>query len=648
MSNLLGIIAPLKKFLSNTNETISVPLSFSMAVNRVYFIPDFQREIRWGNDNIALLIDDIESGPKYLGNVILTQQDDSLYSVIDGQQRLTILTMVLSCLKKLYSDDIDIIEPCNLQIQSFSSFNDMLKDSFPFEKLSDPTIVASDKLHQAEKYCSLWKYISNHTSIVDKSKARKIIENLEKCSVNIILNKSDDISDGIRYFIDVNLKGKQLDIEDIFKSYLFKNDQSEPIRTAWYKLKTLVSQSDDSKLNYPLLKYLEHYFYCSLYTDAKYRGMEFGSDFTLKKEFRMRDSTQQPFREGLHLIELIDSKQYMLTSINNLNAAIGIMLEIVSSASPTTSFENLFTCIKSDGTIFKMDSIELKVIHNIMAKILKDEKNIPKALIMKYILTVLLDGKPKEKTEYQKIYGVYMLSVLFVIFENKKGKELLLSVLKADTVGWYQEATDQINTYFETDQITDTRLLAQYKLAANEDAEDYRFRCKSLATIYNFFLISDGFVKIRKGQLPDLEDFVSSSNNYSIEHFIINQSTTHKTSIHIDDVEIEYEYDEKFYNRHVNNLFNFIFIPKALNSSLGNCWLPKKISLIETSMVNCAYSKMVIKHLDKLSYEINDAVKSELTLKDNLDLFFSRDYKELYVEFARNVLKEVLEKIKKP
>ena len=67
MADLLGIIAPLKKFLSDTNETISLPFGkpdqeiLSFPKGRLYSIPDFQREIRWGNENVAQLIDDISS-----------------------------------------------------------------------------------------------------------------------------------------------------------------------------------------------------------------------------------------------------------------------------------------------------------------------------------------------------------------------------------------------------------------------------------------------------------------------------------------------------------------------------------------------------------------------------------------------------------
>ena len=50
MSDLLGIIAPLRKFLSNSDESIRIANSTEEALklkaNRVYQIPDFQREIR--------------------------------------------------------------------------------------------------------------------------------------------------------------------------------------------------------------------------------------------------------------------------------------------------------------------------------------------------------------------------------------------------------------------------------------------------------------------------------------------------------------------------------------------------------------------------------------------------------------------------
>lgn len=651
MSDLLGIIAPLKKFLSKTEQKIYVPLSsdkeiLSLSADRIYTIPDFQREIRWGNENVAQLIDDINSGPKYLGNIILTQHSDDRFSIIDGQQRITILTMILSCIKKYYDEQIDVFSPCKLEIESFSEFSNMLLKDFCQDLLEDKTVVQSDKLHQRYKYYSLWQYISKHPVITDQISAEKLLENLGKSTINIILNKSSDIGDGIRYFIDVNLKGKQLDTEDIFKSYLFKYDPGKEIRDEWYRFKENTTKADVLRMNYPLLKFLAHYFYCDLYKNEKYKGLEFGEDFLIKKEFKTREDNSKTFREGIHIIELIRNKTYMLNSLRNLNNAIEIMIEIVESRSTTHKFESYFKYQNGKGKKGKLDQVEIKIIHNIMGKVLKDSKTLPKALIMKYILSTLLSKDSQSKEALLKIYGVYVLAVLFTVFENKKSKDVLLSVLKADDTTWYSELINQINSYFSPDKITDTRLLAQYKLAANEEEEDYRFRCKSLATLYNFFRISGNKVSIVNGKATQLYNYIADDNSFTVEHFIVSDTDSRKTIVVLEKKELDYEYEQKFYKKYVNSLFNFIFISHDLNSKLKNYWLPYKMSQIKLNDLECEYSRMYLANIKKLRSSMKKIPQDESQYIDRLDLYFSRDFKDQYVEFARIILKAVIEKIK--
>ena len=94
----------------------------------------------------------------------------------------------------------------------------------------------------------------------------------------------------------------------------------------------------------------------------------------------------------------------------------------------------------------------------------------------------------------------------------------------------------------------------------------------------------------------------------------------------------------------VNNFFNFIFIDQETNSSLSNFWLPEKIDKLNIDTVKCDYSKMIIQKLSSLSKEFEERAKPNY--KDNLDLFFSRDFKDLYIEYAKKVLDDVIEKIK--
>lgn len=647
MAELLGIIAPLKKFLSDTDEKITMFVEsqkntiLSFDSGRVYNIPDFQREIRWDTDNISVLIEDIKNGPKFLGNIILTKHNGKKYSIIDGQQRITVLTMILNCIKYLHQNQIDIITPCTLTVESFPGFNELMDEYFPEEGKSNITIIKNDKLRQLQKYYQLWNYILELEEIQSKKEAKELLRNLSESSFNIIINESDDTSKGIRYFIDVNLKGKQLDTEDIFKSYLFSNDFGQEIRSLWYDLKKNSIDIEKSNLDYPLLKLLEHYFYCDLYLDSKYKGLEFGTDFLLNKNHKDPD-TNNTYRKGTHIIEVIDNKSYMRSALGDINQIIPIILEIVRSSSITDKLKEFFFFIDSKGNKKPLDTTELKIIHNIMGKILKDSKVPPKALVMKYILLVLLRNKDKKKEDLRQIYAVYMFTVLFTIFQTKKSTDPFMNILMAKEDTWYSELIKQINGYFSSDKITDGRLLAQYKLARNEDEEDFRFRCKSLATIYNYFKINNQKVIIRKGMTSQLYRFITDDSSYSVEHFIISESKEHmiKSSGLFD----SYEINKSIYNKYVNNFFNFIFIDQETNSMLSNFWLPEKIDKLNTDAIQCEYSKMIIRNLSSLSKKFKERAKPDY--KDNLDLFFSRDFKDLYIEYAKNVLDDVIEKIK--
>jgi len=257
-----------------------------------------------------------------------------------------------------------------------------------------------------------------------------------------------------------------------------------------------------------------------------------------------------------------------------------------------------------------------------------------------------LNRASHSEADLQKIYGVYVLAVLFTVFENKKSKDVLLNVLKADDEIWYSELINQIKSYFSPEKITDARLLAQYKLAANEEENDYRFRCKSLATLYNFFKINGDKVSISNGKARRLYDFIENDDRFTVEHFIVSDTDSKKCALVLKGQELEYEYEQKFYKKYVNSLFNFIFIPRELNSKLKNYWLPYKILQVNLDEIKCDYSRMYLEKIKELSSEMERIPQDGLQCRDKLDLYFSRDFKDHYVEFARKILKEVIEKLK--
>ena len=70
------------------------------------------------------------------------------------------------------------------------------------------------------------------------------------------------------------------------------------------------------------------------------------------------------------------------------------------------------------------------------------------------------------------------------------------------------------------------------------------------------------------------------------------------------------------------------------------------MSQIKSKDLECDYSRMYLENIKKLGSNMKKTPQDEAQYKDKMDLYFSRDFKDQYVEFARVILKAVIEKIK--
>ena len=71
-------------------------------VEGTFFVPDYQRGYRWGEDEVRRLLDDIkEAGTSnyYLQPVVVKPMDDGRWELVDGQQRLTTLYLILRTIR---------------------------------------------------------------------------------------------------------------------------------------------------------------------------------------------------------------------------------------------------------------------------------------------------------------------------------------------------------------------------------------------------------------------------------------------------------------------------------------------------------------------------------------------------------------------
>lgn len=114
MAEIVGTITNLSDFLSKTQVCLSVKPNdpqqqiICLEADRKYSIPAFQREVRWDDNNLKMLLYDLSRSSKFLGNIILTIKSDHTCEIIDGQQRTTVLMLIVSCIKKkVWDQDID-------------------------------------------------------------------------------------------------------------------------------------------------------------------------------------------------------------------------------------------------------------------------------------------------------------------------------------------------------------------------------------------------------------------------------------------------------------------------------------------------------------------------------------------------------------
>jgi hypothetical protein len=99
-------------------EAHEVPLSKVFSSDYEFAIPDYQRPYTWGTEQATQLLDDLYDAvdrnpdePYFLGSVVLVKDANVPQAeVIDGQQRLTTLTILLSVLRELSDDEKDYLD----------------------------------------------------------------------------------------------------------------------------------------------------------------------------------------------------------------------------------------------------------------------------------------------------------------------------------------------------------------------------------------------------------------------------------------------------------------------------------------------------------------------------------------------------------
>ena len=172
-----------------------------------YIIPIYQRNYAWGNDEINSLLQDIKNACEknkeqdknyYIGSLVVYRRENDGFEVIDGQQRLTTLTLIMHHLDKLVFRNV-CFEHRDESEQALSNLNS--------EKLPSNF---SQALKTIKKVIDGWGN--------DKDEIVKFL--LDK--VEIIRTEVPEGTDLNHYFEIMNTRGEQLEKHEILKARLMK------------------------------------------------------------------------------------------------------------------------------------------------------------------------------------------------------------------------------------------------------------------------------------------------------------------------------------------------------------------------------------------------------------------------------------------
>ena len=257
-----------------------------------YIIPIYQRNYAWGNDEISSLLQDIKNASEknkkqdknyYIGSLVVYRRENGDFEVIDGQQRLTTLTLIMHYLGELSFRNVSF-EHRDESEQALSNLNSKkLPSNF------------SQALETIKKVIDEWG--NNKDEIV------KFL--LDK--VEIIRTEVPEGTDLNHYFEIMNTRGEQLEKHEILKARLMEK-LSEGIEQSLFA-KIWDACSDMSR-------------YAVMGFDSELREVIFGNDWqktprVFRKEIlrvadelnRGKGKKEENRKNGEKIVDLLNSKK---------------------------------------------------------------------------------------------------------------------------------------------------------------------------------------------------------------------------------------------------------------------------------------------------------------------------------------------------
>ena len=195
-----------------------------------YNIPEYQGPYKWKDEQIEQLVQDIEEsmevGEYFIGSIILVKKKDG-YDVIDGQQRLTTLTLMLAVFYQKYG--VQELRKCFIdddQLKSRIKISPRVDQRNEFyEGFLSSILIGKDPDSHRENVFSKYYYITkeileSHELLKDEETASLFLKHvLDNVSLIRIYTSSEGFA--VKLFYVMNTTGTSLSNDEIIKVILY-------------------------------------------------------------------------------------------------------------------------------------------------------------------------------------------------------------------------------------------------------------------------------------------------------------------------------------------------------------------------------------------------------------------------------------------
>ncbi len=329
-------------------------------------IPIYQRVYSWEKEQCKELWDDIikvggddKMDGHFIGSILyvldgITHSDNALL-IIDGQQRLTTITLLLTALRDHWSDKRKEIEDhylINSDKDGDKKFRLILSDSDKDTLLS---LIDKDKRKPSKpssKIVENFKFFEEWVS--NTGKLETIFKGLEKLMiVEIALEKGKD--DPQLIFESMNSKGMELAQTDLIRNYIVMETEVEKQESFYNKYwRAMEEEFEQSKRGDLFNKFVRHYL-----------TIKTGNIPNIKKAYVALKDYQQ--KEGIGIEDLLKDLQkycgyfcrivFKKESDKDLNKALGFLVDLEMDVVYPLLLE-LYSDY-SDGVLSKQDFIPI-------------------------------------------------------------------------------------------------------------------------------------------------------------------------------------------------------------------------------------------------------------------------------------------------